>query len=131
MKALYYFGLATLTFCCGCSSLLTRNVNNDPWGAYPGVRMDAGFIAHPTVIAPELSGNPPLIWTLATLDFPFSAVMDTLLLPIDLTFYMPKSSKHTKWPNTALEPTPWVSLGSCEASGWCCLFVRRGSAFGR
>ena len=69
--------------------------------------MDAQFIAHPTDIAPELSGNPPLIWTLSALDFPFSAVMDTLRLPIDLAFHMPKNIKDTNQPpNTALEPTP-------------------------
>jgi len=118
MKALYYFGLTTLIFCCGCSSLLTRNANNDPWGAYPGVRMDAHFIAHPTVIAPELSGNPPLIWTLAVLDFPLSAAMDTLLLPIDLTFYMPESSKHTN------QPPNKVAAGN---AGWPFQFRYRGS----
>ena len=34
-------------------------------------------------------------------------------------------------PNTALEPTPRTLLGLRKASGCCCLFVWRGSAFGR
>jgi hypothetical protein len=34
-------------------------------------------------------------------------------------------------PNTALEPTPRTPSDSRKASGCCCVFVRRGSAFGR
>jgi hypothetical protein len=35
------------------------------------------------------------------------------------------------WLETALAPTPLRRLGSQEASGCCCIFVRRGSTFDR
>ena len=105
LKAGINFGFATLLLFCSCSSVLVRNDHNDPWGAYPGLRMDAHFIAHPKQINPDLSGNPTLVWTFAAVDFPFSTAVDTLLLPIDLTMHLPKNSKTTNQsPDTVQKP---------------------------
>ncbi len=47
-------------------------------GPYPGVRADVDAIAHPSGDLPELS-------KILILDFPFSAALDTVVLPWDLS----------------------------------------------
>lgn len=109
--------------------MLTRNDNSDPWGAYPGVRMDAHFIAHPKQINPDLSGNPTVVWILAAVDFPFSTAADTLLLPFDLTMHMPNSGKPTNQPlNTARGP---VGDGAGSSNSQSTPLPAGGSASGR
>jgi uncharacterized protein YceK len=68
--------------CTGCGSILSR-MNVDPGPGYtirnyPGVRMDVCAITSP-------HAEPRALWICyGILDIPFTAVVDTLLLPIDL-----------------------------------------------
>src|SRR5690242_16333295 len=70
-----------LCACCGCSSFLMHTGSGE--GVYQGARMDANLIAHPRTF-PFLP--PQLTVPLAVIDIAPSAALDTLLLPIDLTF---------------------------------------------
>ena len=83
-----------LVSCCGCSSLATHIPNKAP-GPYGGVRADSKMITHPRAVNDSVVvGHIPrgVVRAYALLDLPFSAVVDTLLLPIDLTYRKPKQS---------------------------------------
>jgi uncharacterized protein YceK len=56
-------------------------------GVYPGVRNDAHFIAH------REDNDMPDLWWFKLVDLPFSAALDTVLLPWDLPYW-------------AFQPTP-------------------------
>jgi uncharacterized protein YceK len=86
-----------LLLCSGCGSLLVSH--NASAGPYPGARTDAHFIAHPSADInfgahgepppdKEQTRNPyaPVVISLALVDLPFSAALDTLLLPWDLWY---------------------------------------------
>ena len=83
MKIFRYFALgalAVLTICfAGCASIVSRSGRDDPkyLGLYSGVRWESYYIAHPQEADP-----PASIW-LAYVDFPFTFVTDTVLLPFD------------------------------------------------
>ena len=63
---------------------MTRRPNEET-KPYPGVRSDAELLAHPTGV------GVPAVAAVAcgVIDLPLSAALDTLLLPIDLTYRKP------------------------------------------
>ena len=79
--------LIACAFASGCSTAV-NHLAGDPHGAHPigifsGVRMDSRLLVN-SDSEPESSQwrVPAICYSL--LDFPFSAVGDTLLLPLDL-----------------------------------------------
>ena len=74
---------AALSFVAGsgCASFMGHRPSDETAKPYPGVRIDARQIAHPSTVA-GVPAPAVVVWSI--LDFPFSAVLDTLLLPIDL-----------------------------------------------
>ena len=82
--------LLSLVFCAGCGTVLTHG--GDPGaggprsGVYRGIRWDGMMVAtfEHDLFSPgsKGSGGMPDIFLL---DFPFSAIADTVLLPYDLT----------------------------------------------
>ena len=77
--ALQIVTLLLLLVSTGCVSLLNHAEGGGIYGSpsdgpYPGVRC---FLQDP----PSLAEGTGFLW----LDFPFTAALDTLLLPIDLT----------------------------------------------
>jgi uncharacterized protein YceK len=87
-----------LLLCSGCGSLLVQHNSNS--GPYPGARLDAHLIAHPSSLEFNPGGShgatppedqapgsfSPVPLFLGLIDFPFSAALDTLLLPVDLWY---------------------------------------------
>ncbi|MCU5772340.1 YceK/YidQ family lipoprotein [Erwiniaceae bacterium BAC15a-03b] len=79
MKAIYNYRLAGLFACCalagttGCSSVMSHTGPNQ--GYYPGTRASAAIITD--------DNSSWALKPLAVIDLPFSAVMDTVLLPWD------------------------------------------------
>jgi uncharacterized protein YceK len=98
MKASAIFVVASCVIVCagpGCSSIGTH-VPHQEAGVYPGVRADGGLIAHPHVRDdPVVFGHisPGVVVAYSVVDLPFSAALDTLLLPIDLTYRKPKPAQ--------------------------------------
>jgi uncharacterized protein YceK len=70
-----------LVACCGCSSFIMHTGPDE--GIYLGARTGANLIAHPRTF-PFLP--PQLTVPLGIIDIAPSTALDTLLLPIDLTF---------------------------------------------
>ena len=62
----------------GCASIAAHNKEPRNARAYPGVRDDAYFLTHPH------EADMPVIQWLCIFDLPFSALIDTILLPGDL-----------------------------------------------
>ena len=82
-----------LCMCCGCTSLYLHT-DPEPWGksvtrVYPGLTSDATLVVHPNVINSDWYTPPPIIVIYGLLDFAPSGALDTLLLPIDLTWKKP------------------------------------------
>ena len=85
-----------LLLCSGCGSLLVQH--NSKAGPYPGARLDAHLIAnkslqfnpggsHGATPPEDAPGSfSPVLCFLGLIDFPFSAALDTLLLPADLWY---------------------------------------------
>src|SRR5882762_11632290 len=71
-----------LLLCAGCCSFYAHT-NRDDYDSrvYPGVTRDATLVAHPD---PAYWTPAPVTVACGLLDFIPSAVLDTLLLPIDL-----------------------------------------------
>jgi len=83
--------------CTGCASVLTHTQKEpEGKGPYSGVRIDGWLIAHPFPKQPEWRIHPALVVTFSVVDMPLSFALDTVLLPIDLT-YDPKADK-TRYP---------------------------------
>jgi uncharacterized protein YceK len=86
--------LIALLVCSGCGSLLVQH--NSKAGPYPGTRLDAHSIAHPSFDGISLGGHSdpkssggsfsPVALVGGIIDLPFSAALDTLLLPVDLWY---------------------------------------------
>jgi uncharacterized protein YceK len=76
-----FIGLVALLTCSGCSSFVMHTGGCE--GIYIGARTDATYIAHPSTF-PFLP--PPITVALAIIDIAPSAALDTLFLPIDLTY---------------------------------------------
>lgn len=81
----------------GCSSVMSHTGGKE--GTYPGTRASATMI-----------GNDETNWgtkSLAILDMPFTAVMDTILLPWDIfrkDSSVEKSEEETKMTNAVIPP---------------------------
>jgi uncharacterized protein YceK len=97
-KLLIASGMALAT-CSGCSSL-TAHIPNKAPGIYAGVRQNFQMVIHPGRIDAgpyagmiDVSGSP-IVWlyfvTYGTIGLPFETAVDTLLLPIDLTYHEPQ-----------------------------------------
>lgn len=68
----------------GCASVLSRRPHQET-KPYPGVRGELQLLAHPkSVTKPPI--HPAVVVSFCLLDLPLSAVLDTLLLSIDLTY---------------------------------------------
>src|SRR2546426_7268222 len=64
----------SFVFCSGCASVMGHRPNAGTAKPYPGVRIDANQIVHPsTVVGVPAPGV--VFWSIV--DFPFSAVLDT------------------------------------------------------
>jgi uncharacterized protein YceK len=101
-----------ITLCTGlgCTSIGTHVSDEEP-GVYTGVRADARLIAHPLEMDDSMVGHvePWAIVTYSIIDLPFSAALDTLLLPIDLIYAQPGSSQDSGAVQSAsppMQPTP-------------------------
>src|SRR6266496_6774568 len=89
-----------LILCCGCASVVTHTQQGtEGKGVYSGVRADAWLLSHPNSEGDAVVGHisPFIIVPCTIIDLPLSAALDTLLLPIDLT-YDPAADK-TKRPH--------------------------------
>jgi uncharacterized protein YceK len=64
-------------FNCGCASYTARR-DQDEVHLYPGVRQDAYYLVHPK------EADVPCLQWLNIVDMPFSAIADTVLIPVDL-----------------------------------------------
>ena len=75
----------SLVFLTGCASIAARTQGRAT-RVYPGVRNDAYYLAHPS------KADFPWLQWMNVFDLPFSAVLDTLLLPCDACRLSPKST---------------------------------------
>ena len=87
----------------GCASIMTHTQQSpEGKGAYSGVRADVSVLAHPNSVGDAVIGHvsPAIIVPCGIIDMPLSAALDTLLLPIDLTYREPKTAEneHPKEP---------------------------------
>jgi uncharacterized protein YceK len=87
MKRNLLVGAAALALMCsgmGCSSIVTHIPYEKP-GPYGGVRLNADLVAHPRAddnsVLERISSGVYAAY--GVIDMPFSATLDTLLLPID------------------------------------------------
>jgi uncharacterized protein YceK len=69
MKTRYFFALVMLACCSGCGTYGGYILN--PKGPYTGLTMDCKAVA---------AGHPQWL-----IDLPFTAVCDTLILPVDIS----------------------------------------------
>jgi uncharacterized protein YceK len=79
MKEFLVLGCAggtVVLFGAGCGSI-SAHEDNAPPHMYAGVHRDAHDLAHP-----QDAGDPPMQY-LNIIDFPFSATLDTILIPYD------------------------------------------------
>jgi uncharacterized protein YceK len=85
--------LTVIALASGCGSLGMHPPHEAP-GLYGGVRTEIKFIGHPPNMTDSVVGHIPrgVIVTGCIIDLPFSAALDTLFLPIDLTYHKPKNS---------------------------------------
>ena len=67
-------------FGSGCASVMGHKPAEEVPKPYPGVRMDAEQVGHPN--GRGVPAVPVVI--MSVIDMPFSAALDTVLLPIDL-----------------------------------------------
>jgi uncharacterized protein YceK len=71
-------GLLLLVFATGCAAVGARH-RDGAGRPFAGVHADAHYLAHPS------EADVPGLQFLNIFDMPFSAVIDTLLLPYDLS----------------------------------------------
>jgi len=86
--------LGMLAILSGCVSIAERRDAAGPIGVYPGVSYDAW--AASAVFADDPQEQAAGIWVLpfVLIDFPFSLVLDTIMLPWDLSDSREKESDH-------------------------------------
>lgn len=86
MKALaIVISLCAGTLIIGCASIGRHTETQNEVGPYAGVRADAQLLANPnSVQKPPV--HPAIVVALCVIDLPLSMALDTLLLPIDLTY---------------------------------------------
>src|SRR6266487_573329 len=113
--------LVVLVLCCsGCMSTVSRIQMCSPHdaGVYPGVRLSAQEIHR---LAPT---NPGDVVCLCS-DFPFTAVCDTLWLPLDLAFH--DSRKHdSDGSSSSTTPNKEKNVDNPERSAGLSAFQRTG-----
>jgi uncharacterized protein YceK len=85
-----YLLVVTAVLGSGCGSIGGRSRSAYYPGVYPGARCDVEFIVH------HEGKDMSELWPLAVIDFPFSAAVDTVLLPWDLPYW-------------ALQPSPFTN----------------------
>ncbi len=83
-----YYG--ALVVCSGCASVLSHTQSDEALGPYSGMRVDGHLVANPNSIE-KPPVHPAVVTPLSLIDLPLSAALDTLLLPIDLTYRRPKA----------------------------------------
>ena len=77
MKKLFRLGVALLAISCGgCGTISDMSTGTNGQRIFGGVRKDSSMITHPDSSPVEVSV------TLGILDFPFSLVLDTAMLPV-------------------------------------------------
>lgn len=77
MRKLLWAGTALLAISCGgCGTISDMSTSSNGQRIFGGVRKDSSMITHPDSSPAEVS------ITLGILDFPFSLVLDTALLPV-------------------------------------------------
>ena len=94
------------TFFSGCAAIGARQGSNKT-RPYAGVRDDIHYLAHPSE-----ADVPSLQW-LNVIDLPFSAVVDTVMLPFD-SRSEPNAAQNAKLPNQSSDPT--LSSGTSPAA---------------
>ena len=85
------------TLFSGCAAIGVRQGSNVT-RPYAGVREDIHYLAHPSE-----ADVPSLQW-LNVIDLPFSAVVDTVMLPFD-SRSEPTAAQNAKLPNQSSDPT--------------------------
>ena len=73
----------------GCASVGGRGDSRFYPGVYPGVQNHVYYFAHPE------ENDMPSLWWLGVIDLPFSAALDTVLLPWDLPYWAIRRSSST------------------------------------
>jgi uncharacterized protein YceK len=77
-----------ILFGSGCASVMNRRAHAET-KPFPGVRRDAYLLMHPKSVG-ELPLHPVDVLTFSLVDMPWSAAVDALLLPMDLTKHKPE-----------------------------------------
>jgi uncharacterized protein YceK len=87
-----------LAACLGCASI-TKHIPNAEPGVYAGVRQNVNAMMHPGGFQVHYAyvrlplGMSVFMVTSCIIGLPFEAALDTLLLPIDLTYHKPRTSE--------------------------------------
>ncbi len=76
--------------CTGCASVLSHTGSHEEVRPYPGTRVDGQLLANPNSIQ-KPPVHPAVVIPISVIDLPLSAALDTLLLPIDLTYRKPET----------------------------------------
>ena len=102
------FAISSLSLCSGCGTL---QANFDPELSpyyYRGVRQDLQWLVEDPYWVDESVRKPPLSvisWPMLKLcvlaDLPLSAAMDTINLPVDILYPLPRSSTNASTSNGA------------------------------
>jgi uncharacterized protein YceK len=95
------FGMVILATTAGCSTLATMRTTNSstydgyvPFGIYSGIKTDISIFEEADNVLAYIVG-----YTYATLDFPFSLVMDTIVLPLSVPWDLLTDPKPRHKPN--------------------------------
>jgi uncharacterized protein YceK len=97
--------LCLLFSVAGCASIGTRQ-REGAGRPYAGVREDIYYLAHPE------EADKPALQSLNVIDLPFSFLLDTLLLPYDLS----RQTKHAE-PSDPPNDGPATSVENLDTSG--------------
>ena len=90
MKKLRVLLCAIAVAVCGCASIGGRGDDRFYPGVYPGVQNHIYCFERRGV-----GTDMPCLWWLGIIDFPFSAALDTALLPWDLPYWAFQPSAST------------------------------------
>jgi uncharacterized protein YceK len=72
-------GAVSVGMLCGCATVITQGIGGGP---YSGVKLDAPLARRLLSGDPTLEETGRAVATAYTIDLPFSAALDTVLLPI-------------------------------------------------
>jgi uncharacterized protein YceK len=93
MKSSRIFAILLLACCSGCGTIVQHASPMDYPPVYSGVRQDSAWITNAQ--GTQSAGARPFIILGSIIDFPLSAILDTLLLPLDIANGGPSSSNHS------------------------------------